>query len=209
MITKAQAIELMTDFDVEEIDQIIENREDCLGAISSLSSAPKTYYENLIHKIDGLFNQHSVDMTSDIERMMEDLLAKSAGAPIQLISFRLIESGDYSVRLAAYEKVDPKDHAQTEGSISGDVSNMHLRDLNEVRSDILDSDFYQENEDALESFWFFPFQKKLTQFKLSIGMALSEFEFSRLNVTYPLYVYIDFEGEDAGTGMLIGEVNAD
>ncbi len=191
-----------------EINSYLKTRIECFDLIKDYEADVKNYYQNLIGEIDLLFNDNDPDILEGVEEMMDELISKNAEDPIQLLSFYNIESGNYSIRLSAFESVNDNDHSQQGEAIALDIANYYFEDLDDVFSDIFYNEYVDEYDLELDDFWDLPNMKKIMQIERCIKESLDNFDLSQLNIKYPLYVYLDFEETDHGSGILVTKIES-
>ncbi len=207
-LTEDELKKIMPLVNEAEINSYLKTRIECFDLIKDCEADVKNYYQNLIGEIDLLFNDNDPELIEGVEEMMGELISKNPKDPIQLLSFCSIESGNYSIRLSAFENVNNDDHSQQGEAIATDVANYYLEDLDDVFSDIFYNEYVDEYDLELDDFWDLPNMKKIMQIKRCIKESLDNFDLSTLNIKYPLYVYLDFEETDHGSGILVTKIDS-
>ncbi|MCB4798251.1 hypothetical protein [Neotamlana laminarinivorans] len=206
---KEQLKKAMIFFNNEDFENYYDLKISILKLIQcNFEGDAKDYYINLINKVDASFNDRNKELISGINNMLENLPHKNSNNDFQLISFCFIASGDYSIRIRAYKNVNENNHEQGLNAIGyGDLGNYYLDDLTKIYNECYYNSFSENYEDDLEDIFILIKHKKMTQVKYLIKECVSKFNLSQLNITYPLYTYLDYGNFPAGSGFLISKIN--
>ena len=196
---------IMPIYSEENFEHYVKVRKENIDFVSEdFKDGAKSHYYELIGEVDLLFNNYDTRLIKGIQLMLEDLVKKNAKDPIQLLSFCFIDSGYYSLRLAGYKSVDEESHEQREDAIGyGDVGNYYLKDLSNLNYAIYSNEYSEKYESELDDLWSFVEHKKLLQIELTIKACVEQFNLSQLNITYPLYVYLDIQDSYKGSGIFV------
>ncbi len=208
--SKEQLKKIMPFFNDEELEYYYILRTSCLELIETdFKEDAKDYFLNLINKVDTSFNDYNKKLITGINNMLEKLPTKNSENVFQLISFFFITSGDYSIRIRPYKTVNEDNHEQDLNAVDyGDLGNYYLDDLTDMYNECYYNSFSENYEDDLEDIFSLIKDKKMAQVEFLIKECVSKFNLSQLNITYPLYIYIDYEDSFAGSGTFISKIDA-